>query len=90
MIRRPSAWADSSELEKTAAESARVGNEEMPDRVRWIHSYMVREADGRFGTCCICEAVDRDAIREHARCVGMPGDDFLPIAAAVVVRPDPG
>lgn len=34
MIRRTSAWADSSELEKTAAESARVGNEEMPDKVR--------------------------------------------------------
>jgi hypothetical protein len=90
MIRRTSAWADSSELEKTAAESARVGTEEMPDKVRWIRSYVIKEADGRLGTCCIYEAVDGDAIREHARCVGMPGDDFLPIAATVVVRPDPG
>ena len=90
MIRRTSGWADSAELEKTAAESARVGNEEMPDKVRWIRSYVIKEADGRRGTCCIYEAVDGDAIREHARCVGMPGDDFLPIAATVVVRPDPG
>jgi hypothetical protein len=90
MIRRASAWADASELEKTAAESARVGNEEMPDKLRWIRSYVIREADGRLGTCCIYEAVDGDAIREHARCVGMPGDDILPIAATVVVRPDPG
>jgi hypothetical protein len=34
MIRRTSAWADSSELEKTAAESARVGNEDATDRIR--------------------------------------------------------
>jgi hypothetical protein len=36
MIRRTSAWADGPVLEETAAESARVGNEEMPDKVRWI------------------------------------------------------
>jgi hypothetical protein len=89
MIRRTSAWADGPDLEKTAAESARVGNEEMPDKVRWIRSYVIKEADGRLGTCCIYEAVDGDAIREHARRVGMPGDDFLPIATTVVVRPDP-
>ncbi|MGI1661977.1 nickel-binding protein [Palleronia sp. KMU-117] len=89
MIRRTSAWKDPAELEKTAAESARVGNEEMQDSVRWIRSYVIRETDGRLGTCCIYEAVDGDAIREHARRVGMPGDDFLPIAKTVVVRPDP-
>jgi hypothetical protein len=50
---------------------------------------VIKEAEGRLGTCCIYEAVDGDAIREHARCVGMPGDDFMPIAATVVVRPDP-
>jgi hypothetical protein len=90
MVRRTSAWVDTAELEMTAAESARVGNEEMPDKVRWIRSYVIKEADGRLGTCCIYEAVDADAIREHARCVGMPGDDVLPIAATVVVRADPG
>ncbi len=89
MIRRSSAWADTAELEKTAAISGKIGDEEMSDKVRWIRSYVVNEADGRLGTCCIYEAVDGDAIREHARRVGMPGDDFLPIAATVVVRPDP-
>jgi Protein of unknown function (DUF4242) len=61
----------------------------MPDKVRWIRSYVINEADGRLGTCCIYEATDGEAIREHARRVGMPGDDFVPIAATVVVRPDP-
>lgn len=90
MIRRPSAWADQTELEATAEKSARIGNEEMPDKVRWIRSYVLKEPDGRLGTACIYEAVDADALREHARCVGMPGDDITPIGATVVVRPDPG
>ena len=90
MIRRPSAWADQAELEKTAATSARIGDEDMPDKVRWIRSYVINEPDGRLGTACIYEAVDEDALREHARCVGMPADDILPIGATVVVRPDPG
>lgn len=89
MIRRPSAWANQAELEKTAETSARIGNEEMPDKVRWIRSYVLNEQDGRLGTCCIYEAVDEAALREHARCVGMPGEDITPIGATVVVRPDP-
>jgi hypothetical protein len=89
MIRRPSAWADQAELEITAATLARIGNEDMPDKVRWIRSYVLKEPDGRLGTACIYEAVDEDALREHARCVGMPADDIVPIGATVVVRPDP-
>lgn len=89
MIRRTSVWANQAELEKTAAISGRIGNEEMADKLRWIRSYVINEPDGRLGTCCIYEAVDGEAIREHARRVGMPGDDFMPIAATVVVRPDP-
>lgn len=89
MIRRPSTWADHPELEQTAAISARIGNEDMPDNVRWIRSYVISEHDGRLGTACIYEAVAVDALREHARCVGMPGDDILPIRATAVVRPDP-
>jgi len=61
----------------------------MPAKVRWIRSYVVREPDGRSGTFCICEAENGDAIREHARRVGMPGEEFYPVATTVVVRPDP-
>lgn len=89
MIRRRSAWADKAELEKTAAVSGKIGNQEMSDKVRWIRSYVINEPDGRLGTCCIYEAVDGEAIVEHAHRVGMPGDDYLPIAATVIVRPDP-
>jgi hypothetical protein len=89
VIRRPSAWASLAELEFAGAKSARIGNEQMPDRVRWIRSYVVNEADGRIGTFCIYEAEDGDAIREHARRVGMPGEEFYPVATTVVVRSDP-
>ena len=89
VIRRPSAWASIKELEAAGAKSARIGNEEMPDRVRWIRSYVVKEADGRLGTFCIYEARDPESIREHAKRVGMPGDQIFPVADTVVVRADP-
>ena len=88
VIRRSSAWADIPELEKAGAKSGRIGDEEMPDRVRWIRSYVVQEPDGRIGTFCIYEARDTESIEEHARRVGMPGDEHHPIVSTVVVRPD--
>lgn len=88
VIRRPSAWADLKELETAGAKSAMIGDG-MPDRVRWIRSYVVHEADGRIGTFCIYEARDGESIREHARRVGMPGEDFYKVATTVVVRADP-
>lgn len=88
-IRRRSAWADGKELEAVAAKSAHIGNSEMPDRVRWIRSYVVAEQDGRLGTICIYEAKDEASIRDHAARVGMPGDEIETIADTVVVREDP-
>ncbi|MBK8771108.1 MAG: DUF4242 domain-containing protein [Rhizobiales bacterium] len=89
VIRRPSAWKNIPELEIAGAKSARIGNEDMPDKVRWIRSYVVQEPDGRIGTFCIYEAVDGEAIRDHARRVGMPGEEFYPVATTVIVRADP-
>ena len=62
---------------------------DMPDRVRWIRSYVLKEPDGKLGTICIYEARDVESIKEHAKRVGMPGDEVLPVAATVVVREDP-
>ena len=61
----------------------------MPDRIRWIRSYVVQEPDGRIGTFCVYEASDGDAIREHARRVGMPGEEFYPVVDTVILQPDP-
>jgi hypothetical protein len=89
VIRRRSNWKDAAELGITAGVSARVGNEEMPDQVRWIRSYVVREPDGRLGTLCIYQGKDEDAIREHARRAGMSVDEIVPVEDTVIVRDDP-
>ncbi len=89
VIRRPSAWANLQELEPAGAKSAKIGNEEMSDRVRWIRSYVVKEPNGRFGSVCIYEARDPESIRAHARRVGMPGDQIFPVVKTIVIRQDP-
>ena len=88
-IRRPGAWANLKDLQAAGAKSAKIGNEEMSDRVRWIRSYVVKESDGRLGSFCIYEAKDAESIREHAKRVGMPGDQIFPVLDTIVVRDDP-
>jgi hypothetical protein len=88
-IRRFSNWENLAELEAVASRSAYVGNEEMPDRVRWIRSYVVREEDRRLGTVCIYQAADAEAVREHARHVGMRADEITLVETTVTVRDDP-
>ena len=89
VIRRPSAWANLAELEKAGKISAMIGDVEMPDRIRWIRSYVVQEPDGRVGTFCVYEAADGGSIREHAGRVGMPGEEFYPVLDTVILRSDP-
>ncbi len=89
VIRRKSNWQDAAALGITAGVSARVGNEEMPDKVRWIRSYVVNEPDGRLGTVCVYQATDAAALREHARRVGMSADEITPVADTLIVRDDP-
>ena len=89
IITRPNGWGSPTELKVAAGVSARVGNEEMPDKVRWIRSYVTRHEGGRIGTVCVYQATDPEAVREHARRVGMPADSITEIADTVIVRPDP-
>lgn len=89
IIRRLSAWANEKEVQAIGAKSAKIGNDEMSDRVRWIRSYVVKEPDGRLGSVCVYEAKDPDSIREHARRVGMPADQIFPVMKTVIVREDP-
>ena len=89
VIRRRDGWTTPEELEAAAARSSRIGNEEMPDDIRWIRSYVVKEDDGGLGTVCIYEASSPEAIRDHAKRVGMPADEITAVADTVLVRPDP-
>lgn len=89
VIRRRNGWRTAQELEASASISARVGNEEMPELVRWIRSYVVKEDNGGLGTVCIYQAVSEEAIRDHANRAGMPATEVYPLQGTVIVRPDP-
>ena len=89
VIRRRSAFADLAHLQEAAARSARVGNEDMPDRVRWIRSYVVQEPDGKIGTVCVYQATDVTSIGEHASRAGIAADEIALVLDTVVVREDP-
>jgi sporulation protein YlmC with PRC-barrel domain len=88
-IRRLNAWGSPEELEEVAARSKSVADEEFPQDVRWIRSYVIAEEDGTLGSVCIYQAASPEAIREHAHRVGMPADEIWAVADTVVIRPDP-
>jgi hypothetical protein len=89
VILRRSGWKSGAELEEAAARSTRVGNEDMPEDVRWIRSYVLDEGAGSVGTVCIYEASSPEAIRRHAELADLPVDEIVAVADTVVVRPDP-
>ena len=88
-ILRRSGWKSGGDLEQAAARSTKVGDEQMPEDIRWIRSYVLDEGAGAVGTVCIYEATSPEAIREHARCADLPVDEIIPIVDTVIVREDP-
>jgi hypothetical protein len=89
VILRRSGWRSPEELGEAAARSTRVGNEDMPDEVRWIRSYVLEEGGGSVGTVCIYQATSPEAIRKHASLADLPVDEIVAVADTVLVRPDP-
>jgi hypothetical protein len=88
-IRRNQAWQSAEELEEVAGRSKQVADDEFPDDIRWIRSYVIAEEGGTLGTVCIYQATDMEAVRKHAERVGMPADQIWEVADTVVIRPDP-
>ena len=89
VILRRGGWRSGEELEQAAARSAKVGNEEMAEEIRWIRSYVLDEAGGSLGTVCVYEATDPEAIRRHASRAGLPVDEIVRVSDTVIVREDP-
>jgi thiamine biosynthesis protein ThiC len=89
VILRRGGWKTAEDLEAAAAVSTRIGDDEMSDQVRWIRSYVLDEEDGTVGTVCIYQAVDEDAIMEHAQRADLPADEVILVADTVIVRDDP-
>ena len=89
VILRRGGWRSAEELEAAAARSTEVGNEEMPDDIRWIRSYVLAESEGGLGTVCIYQASSPEKIREHADRADLPVSEIVEVADTVIVRPDP-
>lgn len=89
VILRRNGWRTAADLQAAAARSTRVGNDDMPEDVRWIRSYVLDEGDGAVGTVCIYEATSPEAIRKHASLAELPVDEIIAVADTVIVRPDP-
>jgi thiamine biosynthesis protein ThiC len=89
VILRRSGWQSPGDLQAAAERSKQVGDEEMPDDIRWIRSYVLDEGAGTVGTVCIYQATSPEAIRKHASVADLPVDEIIPVADTVVVRPDP-
>jgi thiamine biosynthesis protein ThiC len=89
VILRRSGWRSPEELQAAAARSKQVGDEEMPDDIRWIRSYVLQEDGAAVGTVCVYQASSPEAIHEHASRAELPVDEIISVADTVVVRPDP-
>ncbi|MFC1695033.1 nickel-binding protein [Pseudomonadota bacterium] len=89
VVLRRGAWMSEEDLEAATAMSSRIGDDEMSDQLRWIRSYVLSEEDGTLGTVCIYQAVDEDAIMEHAQRSELPADEIIQVMNTVIVRDDP-
>jgi hypothetical protein len=89
VILRRSGWQSPGDLQEAAERSSKVGNEDMPDEIRWIRSYVLEEDGGSVGTVCIYQATGEEAIRKHGELADLPVDEVIPVADTVIVRPDP-
>jgi Protein of unknown function (DUF4242) len=89
VILRRNGWKTAEDLQEAAARSKKVGDEDMPDDIRWIRSYVLDEGNGAVGTVCIYQASSPEAIRKHAGEAGLPVDEIIAVKDTVLVRPDP-
>ena len=89
VILRRGGWQSPAELGEAAERSKSVADEQMPDDVKWIRSYVLEEGGGSVGTVCVYEASSPEAIRKHASLADLPVDEIIAVADTVVIRPDP-
>jgi hypothetical protein len=89
VILRRGGWRSPEDLGEAAVRSKRVADEDMPDDIKWIRSYVLEEGGGSVGTVCVYQASSPEAIRKHASAADLPVDEIIAIADTVLVRPDP-
>ena len=88
-ILRRSGWRSPEELQEAAGRSKQVADDDMPDDIKWIRSYVLEEGAGSVGTVCVYQASSPEAIRKHAKLADLPVDEIIAVADTVIIRPDP-
>jgi Protein of unknown function (DUF4242) len=89
VILRRSGWRSPDELGEAGARSKQVADDDMPDDIKWIRSYVLEEGGGSVGTVCVYQASSPEAIRKHAKLADLPVDEIIAVADTVIIRPDP-
>jgi hypothetical protein len=87
LVRRSGVAASASELD--AALTRQRALEEQPPaalEARWLHSYALREADGRFGLACVFRADGVETLRRHALLAALPAHSIHAVQATRVLR----
>jgi len=87
LVNRPGIAAGAAELD-AALTRLRNFEEDKPDalHVRWMHSYALAHADGRFGLACVFEADSAQTLRRHAVQTSLAAQEILPVATTLVLR----
>lgn len=88
VVIRRHGWRTQEELE-AAVEAGTSATEQMADRMAWVRSYALTEADGTIGAVCVYQAESEDDVREHDRIAGLPSDAVVLVAGTMVAAPDP-
>jgi len=86
IVHRPGIAASAAELD-AALTWLRSFEEQAPTLpAHWLHSYALRESDGRFGLLCLFEADGAAALERHAEQTGLPAAEILPVADTLHAR----
>lgn len=87
LVRRIGIAANAAELDAALTRLRAAEEGAVARAVRWLHSYALREADGRFGLACIFLADDADKLRQHAKRHRLPAAEMLPITRMLQALP---
>ena len=88
VVSRMRAWLSEEEV-AAATDCVPAVNATLRDDLRWIRSYVMGEDDGTFSAFCVYEAESPEVLRRHADALGLPTDAIKPVAATIIVAPDP-
>ncbi|MFT3957217.1 MAG: DUF4242 domain-containing protein [Piscinibacter sp.] len=87
LVRRDSVAASASELDAALTRLRSLEEQAIADLdARWLHSYALREADGRFGLACVFRADTVATLRRHAMLADLPAREIVQVHSTQLLR----